>query len=164
MKITKRRSSLAMLTVLLGVVGCNGTPFEVIEETSFDPSLGIVLSEFELLDSGVYRKDLVVGGGVKIQNGTVATVSYVGHLSNGVQFGQGSFVFLLGAGKVIPGFELGVYGMNVGGVRRIIIPPELGYGDAVQQNIPPGSVIIFDVTVDNTLENPTTPEPVGSGS
>jgi FKBP-type peptidyl-prolyl cis-trans isomerase FkpA len=48
---------------------------------------------------------------------------------------------------VIPGFEVGVFGMTLGGVRRMIIPPALGYGDSVREVIPRGSVLIFKVEV-----------------
>ena len=57
----------------------------------------------------------------------------------------------------IAGFEIGVFGMRAGGERWIIVPPDLGYGDAEQETIPAGSVLIFNVelcTLDGAGPNP----------
>ena len=131
---------LAMLTVS----ACDD-PFQVIEEVTFAESLGIVLSDFTRLESGVYIKDDAVGTGEVTTEGQTAVVEYVGYLSNGTSFGSGNFPFVIGSGSTIAGFELGIFGMRAGGERWIIIPPELGYGDAEQASIPAGSVLVFNV-------------------
>lgn len=131
---------LAMLTVS----ACDD-PFQVIEEVTFAESLGIVLSDYTRLESGVYIKDDAVGTGEVTTEGQTAVVEYVGYLSNGTSFGSGNFPFVIGSGNTIAGFELGIFGMRAGGERWIIIPPELGYGDAEQASIPAGSVLVFNV-------------------
>jgi FKBP-type peptidyl-prolyl cis-trans isomerase FkpA len=87
------------------------------------------------------------------------TVSYTGWLydpskpeSKGSQFdSQPSFTFQLGAGRVIPGWEQGIPGMKVGGQRRLIIPPSLGYGSQMVGTIPPNSTLVFDVMLLNVV-------------
>ena len=129
---------------LLTVSACDD-PFQVIEEVAFAESLGIVLSEFTRLEGGVYIRDDAIGSGEVTAEGQTAVVEYVGYLSNGTSFGSGDFPFVIGSGNTIAGFELGIFGMRAGGERWIIIPPELGYGDAEQASIPAGSVLVFNV-------------------
>ena len=137
------------LLAVLAISACGDSPFQVIEEVTFDESLGIDLTQMTRLDSGVYIQDVVIGPGETVLDGTVAFLSFVGFLADGTQFGQGTFNFVVGRGGVIPGFEEGVGGMNVGGERRTIIPPSLGYGNEDQETIPPGSVLIFDLVLDD---------------
>jgi len=141
--------ALPLLVALAGVAlgACGDDPFQVIESVEFDPSLGIVLDSMEMLEGGVYIQDDTIGMGDTIVPTSEVRVSYVGYISDGSSFGVGEFGFILGEGEAIPGFEIGILGMNQGGIRRIIIPPELGYGDEERTGIPAGSVLIFDVTV-----------------
>ena len=94
--------------------------------------------------------DLVVGDGAVAESGDTATVHYVGRLTNGTQFdssydrGQ-PFQFVVGAGQVIAGWDLGIPGMRVGGTRRLTIPPNLAYGSSGSGPIPPNSTLTFDV-------------------
>ena len=94
--------------------------------------------------------DLTVGTGATAVNGDTVTVNYVGTLTNGTKFdssidrGQ-PFTFVLGAGKVIAGFDQGIVGMRVGGKRKLTIPPSLGYGIQPQGTIPGNSTLIFEV-------------------
>lgn len=102
--------------------------------------------------SGVEYWDLKVGTGATATNGKTVTVHYTGWLaSNGKKFdssvdrGQ-PFMFQLGAGHVIKGWEEGVEGMKVGGKRQLRIPPDLGYGARGAGGvIPPNATLIFDV-------------------
>ena len=102
--------------------------------------------------SGVEYWDLKVGTGTTATNGKTVTVHYTGWLaSNGKKFdssvdrGQ-PFMFDLGAGHVIKGWEEGVAGMKVGGKRQLRIPPDLGYGARGAGGvIPPNSTLLFDV-------------------
>ncbi|TGK88056.1 FKBP-type peptidyl-prolyl cis-trans isomerase [Leptospira bourretii] len=94
--------------------------------------------------------DLVVGKGEEAFSGSYVTVHYVGRLTNGTKFDSSRdrnrpFEFNLGAGEVVKGWDKGVKGMRVGGKRKLIIPPELGYGSKKVGNIPPDSTLIFEV-------------------
>lgn len=96
-------------------------------------------------------EDVRVGDGAEATQGKTVTVHYVGTLTDGSKFdssrdrGQG-FSFRLGAGQVIKGWDQGVAGMKIGGVRKLTIPPELGYGDrGFPPVIPPGSTLLFEV-------------------
>ncbi len=101
--------------------------------------------------SGLSITDLVEGTGAEATAGKRVSVNYSGTLENGKEFdssyGRGPFSFALGAGQVIKGWDEGVAGMKVGGKRKLIIPPELGYGSRNIGGglIPPNSTLIFEV-------------------
>jgi peptidylprolyl isomerase len=96
--------------------------------------------------------DIVEGDGAEATPGSTAVVHYVGvAFSSGEEFdaswnrGQ-PFAFPLGAGNVIAGWDRGVVGMKVGGRRRLVIPPDLAYGDrGAGSVIAPGETLIFVV-------------------
>ena len=91
------------------------------------------------------------GTGQAAKSGDTVTVHYTGTLQNGVKFDssldrQTPFIFTLGAGQVIPGWEQGILGMKVGEKRKLTIAPELAYGSAgVGAVIPPNATLIFEV-------------------
>ena len=101
--------------------------------------------------------DLREGTGTTATAGRTVTVSYTGWLydparpeSKGAQFDSSmNFSFQLGVGRVIAGWDQGVVGMKVGGQRRLIIPPNLGYGSQMVGTIPPNSTLVFDVMLLN---------------
>ena len=99
--------------------------------------------------SGLEIVDIYVGDGEEAKLGNKISVNYTGLLVNGTEFdssyGRGPFEFSLGAGMVIQGWEEGVAGMKVGGKRKLIIPPDLGYGSRSMGSIPPNSTLIFDI-------------------
>ena len=95
--------------------------------------------------------DMKVGDGAEATSGQKVTVHYVGTLTDGKKFdssrdrGKG-FSFELGKGQVIKGWDQGVAGMKIGGVRKLTIPPEMAYGDrGFSTVIPPGSTLVFEV-------------------
>ncbi len=101
--------------------------------------------------SGLKYVDTVVGSGAQPQKGQTVTVHYSGYLVDGKKFdssldaGQ-PFSFVLGASRVIKGWDEGLATMKVGGKRRLTIPPELGYGPSGSPPvIPPNAVLVFDV-------------------
>ncbi len=101
---------------------------------------------------GLRYLDLVLGRGALAKAGERLWVHYTGTLSNGKQFdstrrpGREMFVFTLGRGQVIKGWDLGLATMRVGGKRRLIIPPGLAYGKrGAGPKIPPGATLIFEV-------------------
>ncbi|HLF26362.1 MAG TPA: FKBP-type peptidyl-prolyl cis-trans isomerase [Anaerolineae bacterium] len=95
--------------------------------------------------------DLVVGNGETPQTADFILVHYVGTLEDGTQFGSSReagqpITFPIGIGALIPGWDEGVGSMKVGGKRRLIIPPELGFGAEGSGNvIPPNATLIFEV-------------------
>jgi FKBP-type peptidyl-prolyl cis-trans isomerase len=95
--------------------------------------------------------DTVVGTGTEAESGDAVSVLYTGTLDNGMVFdasslhGNQPFPFVLGAGQVIQGWDLGVVGMKVGGTRELTIPPALAYGSQAVGNIPPNSTLHFTV-------------------
>jgi FKBP-type peptidyl-prolyl cis-trans isomerase len=133
-----------VLAIVVVTAGCDD-PFQVIEEVEFAASLDIDLSQMERLSNGVYIQDLVVGTGDALVVGSTANVDYIGWLADGTQFDANTTSFTAGAGEVVSGFDTGTRGMLVGGTRRVIIPPEEGYGDRQSGPIPPGSILIFEV-------------------
>ncbi len=100
-------------------------------------------------ESGLTIIDLVLGEGDEAESGKTVTVNYTGTLENGEQFdtsyGRAPFPFPLGGGRVIKGWDEGVAGMKVGGKRKLVIPPELGYGSRNMGPIPANSTLIFEV-------------------
>jgi peptidylprolyl isomerase len=77
-------------------------------------------------------------------------VNYRGTLANGTEFdssyGRGPFSFPLGGGRVIQGWDEGVAGMKVGGKRKLVIPPDLAYGERGAGGvIPPNATLTFEV-------------------
>src|SRR5579864_9167913 len=106
--------------------------------------------------SGVQYWDLKAGTGVTAANGKTVTVHYTGWLaSNGKKFdssvdrGQ-PFMFQIGAGHVIKGWEEGVAGMKVGGKRQLRIPPDLAYGkEGYPGAIPANATLVFDIQLLN---------------
>ncbi len=101
--------------------------------------------------SGLQYADLVVGNGREAHAGETATVHYTGTLVDGTKFDSSKdrnkpFSFRLGAGHVIKGWDEGVEGMKIGGTRKLVIPPELGYGArGAGSTIPPNATLIFEV-------------------
>jgi FKBP-type peptidyl-prolyl cis-trans isomerase len=96
-------------------------------------------------------EDLVVGSGATAQAGQSVVVHYTGWLTNGQKFDSSIdrndlFDFRLGAGQVIPGWDQGVAGMQVGGKRKLTIPPNLAYGSRGAGGvIPPNATLVFEV-------------------
>ncbi|MBD0268625.1 MAG: FKBP-type peptidyl-prolyl cis-trans isomerase [Cyanobacteria bacterium Co-bin8] len=101
--------------------------------------------------SGLQYIDLVEGTGAMPQTGQRVTVHYTGTLENGTTFDSSRdrgrpFQFNIGVGQVIKGWDEGVGTMRVGGQRKLVVPPELGYGARGAGGvIPPNSTLIFDV-------------------
>jgi FKBP-type peptidyl-prolyl cis-trans isomerase len=94
--------------------------------------------------------DTKVGDGKEAKSGHKVTVHYTGTLTNGTKFDSSKdrnqpFTFTLGAGNVIKGWDEGVQGMKPGGIRKLTIPAELGYGSRAVSSIPPNSTLVFEV-------------------
>ena len=137
--VTRILASAACVLLLAGVAGCGGT--------STGPSSS---APFSLLD-------LRVGTGTEASGGKALTVSYTGWLYDptkpdlkGLQFDTSAnsatpFVFTLGSKSVIEGWDQGLIGMKVGGIRKLVIPASLAYGGTRNQSIPPFSTLVFEI-------------------
>lgn len=127
----------ALFLVLAATVACGGN-----DSTPTSPSANVPFSTV----------DITVGTGAEATTGRQATVAYAGWLydataaqNKGRQFDSGVFTFTVGTG-VIQGFTRGVTGMRVGGQRRVVIPPDLGYGAAGSPpTIPGNATLVFDI-------------------
>lgn len=101
------------------------------------------------LAGGVVIEDRTIGKGPVAKNGSKVGVRYIGKLKNGSVFDKNTsgkpFIFNLGKGEVIKGWDIGVAGMAVGGERRIIIPAPFAYGKKKLPGIPANSELTFDV-------------------
>jgi peptidylprolyl isomerase len=112
---------------------------------------GIDTASMTKTSSGLLYQDIVQGEGVSPNPGQKVLVHYTGWLLNGDQFDssrdQGRpFSFNLGKGQVIKGWDEGVSTMKLGGKRKLVIPPELGYGArGAGDSIPPNAILIFEV-------------------
>ena len=101
--------------------------------------------------TGLIIEDIVVGNGGAAAAGQQVKVHYTGWLTDGTKFDSSKdrndpFVFPLGAGRVIKGWDEGVQGMQVGGKRKLTIPPALGYGARGAGGvIPPNATLVFEV-------------------
>jgi FKBP-type peptidyl-prolyl cis-trans isomerase len=101
-------------------------------------------------DSGLKYVDEVIGTGEKPRLGKTVVVHYTGTLTDGTKFdssvdrGQ-PYEFRIGTGTVIRGWDEGILSMQVGGKRRLIVPPDLGYGARGKGKIPPNSTLIFEI-------------------
>jgi FKBP-type peptidyl-prolyl cis-trans isomerase len=135
-----------LLMALLAAAGCGSS--SSTSATSLPPtSVGVFTTT-----------DLTVGTGATAVAGSRVVTTYAGWLydtgkpnGKGNQFdpGPGPLTFVIGSGSLIAGFEQGVIGMKVGGQRRVIIPPDLGYktGTPDATRIPPGATLVFEITL-----------------
>jgi FKBP-type peptidyl-prolyl cis-trans isomerase len=101
-------------------------------------------------ESAALYQDFQAGTGPAAVSGKTLTVNYRGWLTNGQEFDESyktgkPFSFVLGAGSVIPGWEEAIGGMKVGGKRRLVVPPAVGYGQKGMGPIPPNALLVFDV-------------------
>ena len=150
------RFSLALAAAVLIVACKEAPPAEPSvsgqpEELTFAPSLGVTLDTTEKRPSGLYVHDVVVGAGAVADSMATAKVHYTGWLADGSQFDssverQEPFHFTIGIGQVIGAWDEGVRGMRVGGKRRLVVPPKLGYGDVGSPPlIPRLATLVFEV-------------------
>jgi FKBP-type peptidyl-prolyl cis-trans isomerase FkpA len=138
--------------VCVALAGCGGKADDQTAATAgFSASLGVDTAALTRTPSGLRYQDVTVGDGKAAAAGRTVSVHYTGWLPNGEKFDSSRdrnqpFGFTLGAGQVIAGWDEGVNGMKVGGRRKLVIPPDLGYGTAgAPPDIPPGATLVFDV-------------------
>jgi FKBP-type peptidyl-prolyl cis-trans isomerase FkpA len=141
--------TLAVCALLLGAAACTEAPT--------GPSISAPFSQL----------DLRLGTGAEATAGRTVKVNYTGWLYDGnkadlkgLQFdssaGLDPLSFVLGAGGVIEGFDRGVAGMKVGGIRRIVVPPSLAYGSSRNNSIPASATLVFEVELLEATDPVTT--------
>ncbi len=137
----------ALMIAMLAMTGCNADSKTSTKETAMTQNI-----------TELIKKDTVLGEGREAEAGFNVTVHYTGWLydpskadGKGTKFDSSldrhePFVFFLGGGQVIQGWDEGFAGMKVGGKRTLIIPPHMGYGvHGAGGVIPPNATLIFDV-------------------
>jgi FKBP-type peptidyl-prolyl cis-trans isomerase FkpA len=141
----------AVLSVSTSACASGGAPppLRPMESIPFAASLDINLGRMTKTASGLYYLDLEVGTGPIVRGKEDVKVHYTGWLTNGVKFDSSKdedppVTVPLGRGRAIKGWDEGLVGMRVGGRRRLVIPPELGYGPNRTGAIPPDAELVFD--------------------
>lgn len=154
MSRTLRFAALAAAVLVGSACRDVSAPVEDPATATYAASLNVNLAQMKRTSSGLYYQDLVVGTGKAAAKDSTLRVYYTGSLSSGHTFDSNvnktPFAFTLGKGEVIEGWDEGFVAgdpMRVGGRRRLIVPPALGYGDRTQSSIPAGSVLVFEVTL-----------------
>jgi FKBP-type peptidyl-prolyl cis-trans isomerase len=121
-----------------------------VEPAPLRPNVEEPEPEMTLTEHGVGVIELRAGSGPAAAAGDSLEVHYVGRLDSGKEFDSSrarnaSFTFELGGGRVIDGWEEGLAGMRVGEIRRLIIPPSMGYGARGVGAVPPNAILEFDM-------------------
>ncbi|MDP3004102.1 MAG: FKBP-type peptidyl-prolyl cis-trans isomerase [Candidatus Azambacteria bacterium] len=122
-----------------------------INATKQDKTADLKLNNQKMNKQGVQIEILKEGAGAVAKNDDIVSVHYTGTLENGTKFDSSvdrgvPFEFTLGAGQVIPGWDIGVEGMKVGEKRKLTIPSLLAYGERGAGGvIPPNATLIFEV-------------------
>ncbi len=101
------------------------------------------------MPNGLKYEDQVVGTGKEAKTGSNISVHYTGWLTDGTKFDssrdRGAPYVITLPGQVIQGWNEGIPGMKLGGKRKLVIPPDLGYGEQGKGDIPPGATLVFEL-------------------
>jgi FKBP-type peptidyl-prolyl cis-trans isomerase len=142
-----------LLALLFAATACRLSGDKASATGGFAAALDVDTTKMTRLPSDLRYQDVMQGQGPEAVAGRSVTVHYTGWLPDGKKFDSSRdhgepFTFKLGAGQVIAGWDQGVEGMRVGGRRKLVIPPDLGYGaSGAPPDIPPGATLVFDVEV-----------------
>jgi FKBP-type peptidyl-prolyl cis-trans isomerase FkpA len=147
------RGTIILAAALLLAAGCgaNGESGPGDVARSYAPELNVDLDRMERTGTGLRYADLREGTGAEAAAGQIVTVHYTGWLPDGTQFDSSReydqpFQTPIGVGQVIGGWDEGIPGMRVGGLRKLVIPPALAYGERGAGGvIPPNATLVFDV-------------------
>jgi FKBP-type peptidyl-prolyl cis-trans isomerase len=148
LNLSVTKFSLIVCSIALAVA-CSQSEAPKQEQPAAQPAAASTQPQAAVTELRV--EDTKVGTGDTALAGKNVTVHYTGWLTDGTKFDSSKdrgqpFTFQLGAGQVIKGWDQGVTGMKVGGVRKLTIPPSLGYGDRGAGGvIPPNATLVFEV-------------------
>ncbi len=143
MKLRKIRAPLAAVLAVAGALSASAASIPQ-EDKAAQPGKEVVTR------SGLKYVDLKVGEGEEARLTQVVEVHYTGWLTDGTKFESSRdanepLTFRIGAGDVLKGWDEGVVGMKVGGKRRLVLPPELGYGKLGAGGVvPPNATLVFE--------------------
>lgn len=134
------------LFVLLPIVLLSACGSSRVAKKDFVTESGLTITDIRLNENGL-----------EAVKGKKVEVHYIGTLTDGTKFDSSRdrhspFKFTLGKGEVIKGWDEGVNGMRVGDIRKLVIPPNLAYGDRKMAKIPPNSTLIFEVELLNIVD------------
>lgn len=147
----RMKSLVLSSSLLLALTACNKCGGDKTQTAGEQGGSGTSAPAGDAAASELKIEDVQVGEGAEAAPGNSVTVHYTGTLTDGTKFDssvdrQEPFVFQLGAGAVIKGWEEGVKGMKVGGKRKLTIPPQMAYGEAGAGGvIPPNATLLFDI-------------------
>jgi peptidylprolyl isomerase len=116
----------------------------------YAPETGVDLARMELTSSGLYIEDIAEGVGKNAVRGDRVRIHFIGWLPDGTvvdsSLGGEAYQFELGSDTVIRGWNQGVVGMKVGGRRRLVIRPGLGYGPRGRApQVPSNAILVFEI-------------------
>jgi FKBP-type peptidyl-prolyl cis-trans isomerase FkpA len=137
-------------------------PTAGVESVTFAADLAVRLDSMTRTEEGVYVQDMQAGRGRVAATGDAVVLEYQAWLPDGTLFEQrpspegfGPSGFVLGADAPVPGLNAGVVGMRPGGVRRVVVPAELGYGLVGRPaGVPAGTALVFEVRLLRVSDGP----------
>ena len=143
-----------VVTVTLAACGEDNLLGPNPRDVVFDAALDIDLSSMTEKPSGLFFEDLVVGTGDMAASGDAVTVFFSVWLADGDLIDRRTDTFILGSNDLLIGVEEGLTGMQLGGIRRLVVPSSLGYGDAGSGDgvIPRDAVLVFQMEVTEIVE------------
>jgi FKBP-type peptidyl-prolyl cis-trans isomerase len=155
-----RRALLLGLAASVSAVACGGSSSTPTSPTATDQTW--------VANVPFSATDVTAGTGAEAANGSRVVVDYYGWLystatsdnkgqlfDTSLQTGRTPFQYVVGTGQVIAGWEQGIPGMKIGGIRRLIIPPALAYGSTGSGSIPPNATLVFEVRLNDILISAT---------
>lgn len=146
--------SCAIIAALLAAGSLSALPGRITKARQTGPTPAPTPQEV-VTPSGLRYKDLQVGQGAEAAKGRTVEIHYTGWLGDNTKFDSSldpshPFTFRIGIDDVIQGWHQGIAGMRVGGRRRLVVPPELGYGkQGMGRIVPPNATLVFEVELVN---------------
>lgn len=142
--------ALHVAALIAVTASAGGAQAAALDATRFAPEFGVDLARVTRLASGLAYTELVEGAGAPARRDRRVEVRYRAYLADGTPVDSTPaagppFAFRVGTRDVIKAWNEGVTGMREGGVRRLLVPPSLGYGSRAAGAIPARSVLVFDI-------------------
>lgn len=150
---------IAVAIYMVELQSTTATLNNAVQQSAQLPSTGVTVVSEEISTPATLEinklqtmniDDVTIGTGPTVENGDTVAVHYSGTLQDGTEFDSSikrgtPFEFTVGAGQVIAGWEEGLVGMQVGGERVLVIPPEKAYGEQGIGPIPPNATLVFTI-------------------